>query len=40
MLSAVMEVTAEGVLVYKGHKGTLYEIVGGSNGNLNLKELE
>lgn len=37
MLSAVMFVTAEGVLVYKGHKGHFYEIVGGSNGQLNLK---
>jgi hypothetical protein len=40
MLSAVMSVTATGVLVYQGHKGQLYEIVGGSNGQLNLKEVE
>lgn len=40
MLSEVMEVTCDGKLVYKGHKGDLYEIVGGSNGQLNLKELE
>lgn len=40
MLSEVMAVTSLGVLVYIGHKGELYEIVGGSNGQINLKALE
>lgn len=39
-MSEVMAVTSSGVLVYIGHKGDLYEIVGGSKGDLNLKELE
>ena len=39
MLSAVMFITPLGVLVYSGHKGILYEVVGGINGHLNLKRL-
>jgi hypothetical protein len=34
-----MAVTAAGVLVYKGHKGDLYEIVGGNDGQINMKRL-
>lgn len=32
-----MAITAAGVLVYIGHKGDLYEIIGGRNGQLNMK---
>lgn len=39
MLSVVMFITPLGLLVYMGHKGELYEIVGGCNGQLNLKRL-
>lgn len=28
-----------GVLVYIGHKGDLFEIVGGNDGQINLKKL-
>ena len=28
-----------GLLVYIGHKGQLYEIIGGEKGQINLKEL-
>lgn len=28
-----------GVLVYIGHKGQLYEIIGGDKGQINLREL-
>lgn len=28
-----------GVLVYIGHKGKLHEIVGGNDGEINLREL-
>jgi hypothetical protein len=34
-----MAVTAAGVLVYIGHKGDLYEIVGGNDGQINMKRL-
>lgn len=39
-LSDCMAVTSDGKLVYIGHKGQLYEVVGGSDGQINLKELE
>lgn len=39
-LSDCMAVTPEGILVYLGHKGDLYEIVGGDNGQINLRRLE
>jgi hypothetical protein len=35
-----MLVTDSVILVYKGHKGELYEIVGGSDGHINLKRLD
>jgi hypothetical protein len=35
-----MAVTSEGALVYIGHKGDLYVVVGGSDGQINLKKLE
>ena len=28
-----------GVLVYIGHKGDLHEIIGGNDGDINLKKL-
>lgn len=34
-----MAVTSTGKLVYIGHKGEFYEVVGGSNGQINLKRL-
>lgn len=40
MLSDCMAVTSAGILVYVGHNGDLYEIVGGSKGQINLKGLE
>jgi hypothetical protein len=39
-LSDCMAVTSEGTLVYIGHTGELFEIVGGSNGQINVKRLE
>lgn len=36
-LSACMAITPAGLLVYKGHKGEIYEIVGGTNGQINLR---
>lgn len=36
-LSTCMAITAAGALVYIGHKGDLYEIIGGRDGQLNLK---
>lgn len=39
MLSDCMAITRAGVLVYIGHQGDLYEIVGGNDGQINLKEL-
>lgn len=36
--SDCMAITNAGVLVYIGHKGELYEIVGGNDGQINLKE--
>jgi hypothetical protein len=35
-----MVVTSEGTLAYIGHKGQPYEVVGGSDSLINLKELE
>lgn len=34
-----MVITAKGVLVYVGHKGEKYEVVGGRNGKIMLKQL-
>jgi hypothetical protein len=38
LYSDCMAITAAGVLVYIGHKGDLYDIVGGKDGQINLKE--
>ncbi len=38
--SIIMAVSDKGILVYKGHDGSLYEIVGGKNGEINLRKLE
>lgn len=39
MLSDCMEINSSGVLVYLGHHGAKYEVVGGTNGKINLKEI-
>lgn len=39
-LSDCMAVTSQGILVYIGHKGDLFEIIGGSDGQINLKKPE
>lgn len=39
-LSDCMSVNSNGVLVYEGHKGELFEVVGGVNGQINLKRME
>lgn len=36
---AISLIAGVGVLVYIGHKGQLYEIIGGDNGQINLREL-
>lgn len=36
---AINLVGGVGVLVYIGHKGDLHEIVGGYNGEINLRKL-
>jgi hypothetical protein len=38
-LSSCMAITSTGILVYLGHKGQLYEILGGKDGQLNMIEL-
>lgn len=38
-LSDCMAVLPTGVLVYIGHKGDLYEIIGGDDGQINMKKL-
>lgn len=40
MLSITMAISDKGVLVYVGHKGELYEIVGGKDGAINLRMIE
>ena len=40
ILSIVMIVSEKGVLLYIGHKGELYEIVGGKDGVINLVKVE
>ena len=37
-LSDCMAITPAGVLVYIGHKGELYEIIGGNDGQINMKK--
>jgi hypothetical protein len=32
-----MAITTAGVLVYIGHKGDMYEVIGGKDGQINLK---
>lgn len=39
LYSDCMAITPAGVLVYVGHAGANYEIVGGKDGQINLKEL-
>jgi len=39
MLSSVMAVSASGILTYTSDNG-IYEIIGGSSGQLNLARLE
>jgi hypothetical protein len=34
-----MIVSSKGVLIYLGHEGKKYEIIGGSNGELNLRPI-
>lgn len=36
---AISLIAGVGVLVYIGHKGQLYEIIGGDKGQINLREL-
>lgn len=36
---AVTLIAGVGVLVYIGHKGQLYEIIGGDDGQINMREL-
>jgi len=38
-LSQCMAITATGILVYLGHKGELYEILGGKDGQINLRKV-
>lgn len=38
-MSDCMAITHAGVLVYIGHKGQLYEIIGGNDGQINMREL-
>ena len=40
LLSDILAVTAAGVLIYRADHGVLYEVVGGSNGQINLRKLE
>lgn len=39
MLSECMAINADGKLIYIGHKGKIYEVVGGTNGQINLKKI-
>lgn len=39
-LSACMAITPAGLLVYIGHKGELYEIIGGKKGQINMIEIK
>lgn len=39
-MSECMEITPSGILVYIGHEGDFYEIIGGrEDGQINLSEL-
>ncbi len=40
LLSTIMAVTAHGILVYQRQNGEFVEIVGGTNGYLNLRNLQ
>lgn len=40
-LSSCMQITPAGLLVYIGHKGELYEVVGGDKkGGINLRNIK
>ena len=39
-MSDAMAVTANGILVYLGHHGEQYEVIGGKDGQINLRKLE
>lgn len=39
LYSDCMAILPAGVLVYIGHKGELYEIIGGNDGQINMKKL-
>lgn len=38
-LSVVMVITPKGILVYLGHKGEMYEVIGGRDGQIHLRKL-
>lgn len=38
-LSACMAITPDGLLVYIGHKGELFEVIGGKKGEINLRKV-